>query len=271
MSPDSSRTLTFTLQGSSKDEGLVSARDFTTFLDGVIGALQAIERGVTRQRRSVLDYRITQLEIGSAIIAFEPIAETESNGLRETVTTRFAEGFAAVRDGIADRSSLEPGALRGFSKMLAPLKRSVRQITAAIDGVEIVVYAGGNGAGFQLQSPVEGASVGSYAGFLDALNVHRTEVFYLYPPVGPNRVACEFEDRLIDEVRNSLRRYVTVHGLIEYTRASAFPVRIVVDRIEANPDPGAGTRISELWGIAPNLTNGVDSVSFVRSIRDAED
>jgi hypothetical protein len=271
MSQDAPRTLLFTLKGPPEDEGLVRAGDFMTFLEGVIGALRAIERGATRQKRAMLEYRITQLEIGSATIGFEPVVEGDAETLPAFVVTRFAQAFAAVRDGVADRASFDAGAFEALNKMVAPLKRGVRSITAQIDGTEISLHAGTNGKGFRLDAPVEGASLGSYAGFLDALNVHRTEVFYLYPPVGPSRVPCEFNMSLIDEVRDSLRQYVTVHGLIEYTKQSAFPARIVVDRIEINPLSKEAVRISDLWGIAPNLAGGVDSVSFVRSLRDAEE
>jgi hypothetical protein len=136
--------------------------------------------------------------------------------------------------------------------------------------LEEVVLRSDDIAGLALESRAETFSTGSYSGFVDALNVHKEPVFYLYPTIGP-RVACQFDPQwLLDQVRGAIRRYTTVYGLLEYAEGSPFPDRLVVDRIEVNPPVSELPTLASLHGIAPQLAGGVDSVTYVRRLRDAE-
>lgn len=112
-------------------------------------------------------------------------------------------------------------------------------------------------------------SIGSVSGRVEALNIHKKRVFYVYPVSGPTRVACRFPKDMFDQVQAAIGRYVTVHGEIDYDDTGTFPALVAVDRIETHE--GERPRLRDLFGAVPNLTGGMESAAYIRAIRDAED
>lgn len=191
------------------------------------------------------------------------------NEVASRVVDEFLSGLEAARDGTLPFAGYDQELQTAFGYVLRPLGRKVREITVRSDTTEIALTRA-QVPGPLLKPQVESMSVGSMAGYIDAVNVHKAAVFYLYPTAGPIRVPCVFErDLLLDDVRNALKHYSLVYGSLEFHTGSAFPNRITVDRIEVIPDDAPPTTLRSLYGIAPELTQGLDSVSYVRRIRDA--
>jgi hypothetical protein len=268
MADDVWRRIVFRLDGSRKDNGLVLAQDFVTFLENALGVLRRLERRQTGEtRRTFVSYRIVDLEIGSALVELEAEApEAVDVGF---VFSRFAEAVVAYRDGNLASFDFDPRTAESFENMMAPLNRSVRAIHVGVGGLDIEVVAD-EGRSLRLTREVENATVGSISGFVDAVNVHSEPVFYLYPTVGP-RVKCKFDRGILNDVRASLKRYTTAFGLLGYVEGNPYPVDIIVERVEVNPPAENLPTLRSMWGIAPELTGGLDSVSFVRQMRDASE
>lgn len=111
-------------------------------------------------------------------------------------------------------------------------------------------------------------SVGSVSGRVEALNIRDKMVCYVYPVSGPVRIACCFAEDLLDQVTVAVGRYVTVHGAIDYDSTGTFPARVSVDRIEVHD--AERPRLKDLFGLTPDLTDGVESAAYIRAKRDAE-
>jgi len=267
--PESKIPISFKLEGSPRDQGLVRFSDFATFVEGTLATLRALEREATNAAQAQIEYRVTQLEISSAAFALEAIDDPTTRETEKIIAARLVEGLAAVRDGLVGIAAFDPSVRNGLSKMLSPLRRGVQSVSALI-GDTPVTLVGRAAAKIRLAEVFEeSAAVGSFSGSVDALNVHGDHFFYLYPPVGPTKIKCVFSPDLLDEVKSSIKRYVTIFGLIEYAEPSAFPVRIVVDRLVAHPPAVQLPSLSSLWGISPSA-GGPDEVIFVRHLRDAE-
>jgi hypothetical protein len=261
------RRLEFHLEGDLRDDGLVLAQDFVAFLSSVLGVLRRLE--AERGRKGATGYRIVDLDIGSATVALEP--ETADSREGTEVFSDFLEGVAAVRDRTIERQRFQPETRRAFLKMVEPLRQHhLRSISVRADGGDIELRTGSHAPVRILAGP-EVHSVGELTGFIDAINVHREPVFFLYPVIGPSRVRCNFDRGLLDRVRSSLKRHVSVFGLIEYPEGSPFASRITVERIEVHPEERDLTPIDSLRGILPDLTGGLDSVAYVRQVRDAQE
>lgn len=114
------------------------------------------------------------------------------------------------------------------------------------------------------------AAIGEETGFLDALNVHDELIFYLYPSGFSERVACYFTSELLDVVRPAVKHYVTVRGRMMYLPDSLFPSRVDVNALDIHAPPDKLPTLTSLIGAAPDLIGGLDSVTFVRRLRDAE-
>lgn len=260
--------LKFTLGGLPKDDGLVRVQEFLTFLDNTIQLLRRLER--KRAGRAGLSYRIVDLEIGSATVALDapPLSDAADP---ETIFDDFTAGFAGVLDGSIDRLGFDVETVDRFRSLVAPIRSDkLRSIELEHGDIDVVLTAQTISEPI-FSSEIESHAVGSVAGFVDALNVHRNQVFFLYPPVQPGRVTCSFDQPLLDTVRQSIKRYVTVTGLLEYTEGSAFPHRVTVESVEVHPPEDELPSLDSLFGIVPDLTGGVESVEYLRRLRAAAD
>lgn len=259
--------LSFRLEGSKADDGLVRVQDFVRFLEKSIEALRHLERAEIQANRLV--YRITSLTTGSAAVEIEASGLQVPEGLPRRVVSRFVESALAVQVGGLEFASLEPELQETLSELVAPLRRNLRRAQIVSDGA-VADLSREQLAGQLRPASIVAAAVGSVSGFIDAVNVHEDSVFYLYPTSGATRIACAFDrTQLLDTVRQALKRYTRVFGLQEFTLGSPFPQRIAVDRVEINPREDELPTLASLWGTAPRLTGGVDSVTYVRRQRDA--
>jgi len=261
--------IAFKLEGSSRDDGLVRFADFAAFIEGTLATLRAIERAETNQRHAKIEYRITQLEVSSAALAIEAVDTPQLRDTEHVVATRFAQGLAAVRDGLGEMAAFEPPVRDALARMLAPLRRGVRSITTNFGETEIAIVGRTDGLLTLVEFKEETAAVGSFSGSVDALNVHGDHFFYLYPAAGPTRIKCVFDAAMLGKVRDAVKRYTTVTGLIEYAEPSPFPQRIIVEDLESHPDPDTLPSMKSLWGKYPNLTRGLDAVAFIEQMRNA--
>ncbi len=262
-----STRLSFVLEGSKSDGGLVRASDFADWLDGVLLCLRRLEGAATSRVETV--YRIAGLSTGSAVLELEVASEADEHELATTITGDFLKGMEGLQAGRIASLPFDSDTKAAFAKLARPLRRQLRRVTVRSAGRQIAIRPD-DVVSVLYEPKIEAVSVGAHSGFVDAVNVHRDPLFYLYPTTGP-RIACQFDPQLLlESVRSAIKRYVTVYGLAEYAADDPYPSRIVIDRIEINPPEHELTTLAALFGSVPDLTGGVDSVTFVRRQRDAE-
>lgn len=267
MDPSSRRRLEFHLVGDPRDDGLVLAHDFVAFLGSALAVLRRLEADRGRKPNTV--YRIVDLELGSAAVALEAAAPDSFDAPQ--LLADFLEGVAAVRDKTVEQLPFPGETRRAFLKLMEPLRENhLHSVSVRADTVDVELRSDGSQL-FRILSGPDLHSVGELTGFIDAINVHREPVFFLYPVLGPTRVRCLFDRSLLEQVRSSLKRYVSVFGLIEYPEGSSFATRVTVDRIEEHPDERDLPSIESLFGSVPGLTGELDSVAYIRRYRDAEE
>lgn len=259
-------TVSFHLEGSRQDGGLVRMQDFVDWLDHVLVCLRRLER--SRQNPAETVYKITKLSASSAAVTLEAESETDRHTTARAVVTDFLKGAQAVEKGQVSRLPFDTETKAAFATLAAPLRRQLRRVTITSGSTKISLKPE-QAIAAPSQPKIESISVSSYSGFIDALNVHSDPIFYLYPTAGPNRIPCAFDTALLDDLRQAIKRYTTVYGAFEYGADSPFPERIVVDRVEINPPEDSLPTLSSLFGVAPALTRGLDSVAYVRQRRDA--
>jgi hypothetical protein len=99
------------------------------------------------------------------------------------------------------------------------------------------------------------------------VNLHNTHRFYIYPPVGPKQIECDFAPELRGRVKEGLDSYVRVFGKLRYKWLSPFPYAVNVTELEVYPPEDELPTIMNLKGIVPGLTGGLSSEEFVEKIR----
>lgn len=247
----------------------VDATDFVDFLAGSLTTLRKLEQSESPGTRPRIEYTLVDLKIGSATVAIRGEAPSTAPVRPESIAQAFAEGLVALEGGVLGLLGYEPDIQRSFERLVRPLKRGLRSVSVAVGEQRIELLAE-RFKDVALEPDLETASMGSFSGFIDAINVHTEPIFYLYPVVGPSRIRCVFDRTLLESVRDALKHYATVYGLIETYEGNPFPALIVVERVEINPPESELPTLGSLWGIAPDLTGGIESTAFVRQLRDAQ-
>lgn len=108
---------------------------------------------------------------------------------------------------------------------------------------------------------------GLVAGRLERVNLHNDRTFYVYPTVGPAKVACEFDEELRGDVTAAVDRYVTVTGELRKRSGSRYAHSIHATSIHVHPKTSDLPTLKDIAGIAPGATGDEKSEDFVRRIR----
>jgi hypothetical protein len=123
-----------------------------------------------------------------------------------------------------------------------------------------------------VETPREYVSQGSIRGRLAVLDSWKPEErsFHLQLPLAPDKhVKCTYRDSaLVSSLGAGFEGMVEITGLLSYKPDQPWPFAADIDRIRVLPrTPEINLR--DLVGLI-RLPEGLDSVSYVRSVRDAE-
>lgn len=257
-------TITVRLVGADEDGGDVRFDDFRQFCVDLSRCLREAEKQVAVSHERI-PYRVVSLSSSSAVMVLEALPPKGEHDHREQTLSFFKMTITCLQEGKQLDTPLPRDTLDTFRRLVHPLRHSTKQVW--IDGVQLT-------SEFEVSiEKIIGASVvsrGSVSGILERVNVHGTREFVLYPPVPKSRVRCVFEERMLDEIRASLKRHVTVFGTMHYRRGSALPDLVHVEKMVIHPPDDELPTLRSLKGLAPECTSSIDSVSFVRAIRDEE-
>jgi hypothetical protein len=259
-----------TLEGDTADRGHVRLTALADQLDSLRKALTyAEEHAAVGGIRTTIYYRIVKLHSSHATLEIEAVAEDPFADRTGAVILEFSTRLRQIQAGkvpddvsvaeLAAYGAFAPSPERHISTQKisfdAPTAKSTEPLVLTNDFEQQVT---------NLIGPEESAW-GTMTGFLETLNLHEHNAFHLYPRVGPKRVYCTFNREIRDDVKAAIDHYVEVSGLIRYRRRNNTAVSISnVHCVEVLDD--GGTRLSDLRGIAPNATAGMDTRDFVDTL-----
>lgn len=262
-------TIGYKLEGSPEDEGRVRLHELLNSLQKFYSCLKRLEIRPDSGRKANIYYRVVELNTGSAEILIEPVSSQPSFDPR-IILERMDTGLNAILEGKPLPSWMDYEVLDSFKELASPLKRHVRRIEIVRPRKRYFVTA-------EFEKRIEkiwGAEIiadGSATGFLDSVNVHGVNHFHIYPMVGHTKILCAFATEHLSHVKDGLKRYVTVYGKLHYKEHDNFPHRVDLESLEIPPADEDLPLLSSLRGIAPHATGDIDSVAFVRRLRDIDE
>lgn len=179
--------------------------------------------------------------------------------------TRFFDGI----DAIASRGEAPPefgrpvfDALREFASAIG---KGLRRAILSLAGREIVFDIAAKRRIEEVFGP-DTSSEGSLDGMLEGINVHgKSNVFALYPVVGPTRVTCKFDSDMLPGIRPALGKYVSIQGVLKYRWREKFPYEATASKLEIMDDNQPS--FLDILGLAPEATGGVPSEDFIKNVR----
>ena len=257
-------TITVRLVGADEDNGVVRFEDFREFCDNLGRCLRKSESVVSTQQPR-LHYRIRSLTGGSPCVTLEALPPTKGLDRRQETLALFRDTVVRLQHGQAVDTRLNRDAIESFRGLVSPLRHKTKE-----------VWVGQSRLTTQFEANIEhllGSSVpseGSVSGVLEQVNVHNKCEFVLYPPIPGHRIKCVFPDELFDQVRAAIKGNVTVSGTMDFYQDKPFPDRVQVKKMELHPPDDDLPTFGSLRGFAPNCSGSMESVEYVRSIRDEQ-
>jgi hypothetical protein len=251
------------LVGSDEDASLVQFGDFNAFCGKLTKCLRRSEAVVTHEAGR-LRFRIAGLHSSSAAMKLEPIRPKKGPDRRVEIVRLFKETVSHLQAGVPVDPRWTGEDLKEFRGLFTSLKNTKE---VWIEGVQVTAQYLANVDNI-LGSSI--SSKGSVSGFLEALNVHTSNRFVLYPPILDSRVICYFPESMFEQVRAAIKRNVTVTGLLFYQPDRPFPEKVQVEALEVHPPDSELPTLDQLRGVFGGCTGGKSAVEFVRGIRDKQ-
>lgn len=263
--------ITIEMKGMLADEGQVRAEDFIAQIEAFIEALKQTDRIVSRKEKPTAFYRIVDLsqhspsKVTFGIFPFDSV---------EDYSDELGNMFLRTLGNIGQEGEIPPDfdyeALEAYKEIAKKVDKSLSQLIVSSNGYRCDITPDYTSRIQLIQGPDEVAQ-GSLSGRIEAINFHSPPYrFTLYPIVGPARVRCNFPPKKKNDAISAIDKYVTVFGTMKYRHKSTYPYEIDVDYIESPPPTETLPNLSELKGIAPDLTQGLTSEEYVRKNRDLD-
>src|SRR4030067_3119339 len=213
------------LTGSPEDNGKVRLTDFREFLPEINDCLSKIDQLSSQGLRNTLYFRITDLEAGSASVTIEPVPFKPEINNSKIVLDKFTEDLVTIQEKKQLPKELDYELLQNYKGLTSTLKKYVSSIQIIRPNRTLQITK-------QLESNIESAlgeditSMGSIEGFLEVVNVHKQNHFFIYPTISTHSIKCVFPEEMLPAVGQALKRYVKVSGMLRYKRGMLFPYQV---------------------------------------------
>jgi len=245
----------------------IPASSFAVCFEQMFQILRDMDTAISEGNRPSLKWSISKVAMNSPLVLSVFGASTEDIDVGREVITAYSEGLRRLEEGT------ERVPQHFTIKTLEAAKKLVSVLSDGIQGVEFFTPYG-DLVKLTLQTAVTADKLmgkfyeeyATFEGTLEVLSVHGGYSFNLYDDVH-GRIPCTFKPELLDTVREMFSGRVLVAGQARYS-PSRRVVSLRVEHIRRLRSQNELPQFSDLESI--NLTGGVDSTEFVRSLRSAD-
>lgn len=252
--------------------GPVRASLFVTALGELLEALADIDGSIAPTADAAASWTIARLSMGSPVVV-ELTAQDERLADRSgRCATTLAEAVRSFGNGApALPSSLPPRALEHAAKLLGVLGGDISVMKLRANSEQwVTVTAESAREARRLLGRSSRTEYGTIEGRIETLSIRGRRAFFVWDVVSGHRVECglgsDSED-LLGEAHRAFGKRVAVSGRIRY-RGPNEPDSVAVDEIQVLREADDLPRVSSYPPI--DVTGGVDAVSYVRGLRDAD-
>lgn len=263
------QNITIQLEGSKDDSGHVRLNELIQQLEFVRSALRQTERLVTGKDEKFLYYKVIDLSHNSpvkVVLQATPIKRE----MKPQVATRTVSTFFRNLQWIQEKSKVpnrvDLPALESYRALGSMLDKNLSDIKITNSHRVFDINESFTEKVIDIIRPDE-IIEGSMSGMLEWLNIHNTNIFHIYPEVGPKKLNCYFPEELRQTVISAIDSHVRVYGELRYKKRDNYPYAINVNEIEMLPNDDELPTLSSLRGMAVNQT-GMNANGLVRWLRD---
>lgn len=262
------RKIIIEIQGARDDQGHVRLEDFTDKLESLRKALTYAEQHAAIDgRRRPIHYRLVNLHHSRATLEIEAVSDDPLNDRTGAVIYEFSTRLRQINSGkVPDDVQIEE--LEAYGHLAPASESHIEAVVIGFDapsalkpGEPVLMTREFEEKVAELIGPEE-IAWGTMTGYLDALNIHERNIFYLWPRFGPKRLHCTFTREIRDDVKKAIGHYVEASGRIHFRRRDNLAHRMTsVQSVDVLDNETPQVLLSELRGIAPDLLS--DTSRFV--------
>jgi hypothetical protein len=256
--------LTVTVHGPTSAGGSVDVGVYARFLADFLTTVRRVETRLRREGEEPVRFEIADMRASAPSLTIRAVAALPEQG------TRVVSGYIRALADLEERGSsppyLDKPTLQSFRKLARYVGDGLGDITIAGRDVRVNVTRRLESAVNRLLGMVL-RTRGSFSGRLEYINAHRGLRCRIYPRTGPSYVECRFSPELLSKIAAGLKQKVTVSGTLYYLGFQAFPYRIDAEEVVVHPPERELPTIWELWGLAPDVTEGERVEDYVRGLR----
>ena len=256
--------ITLIVDGSDARQGAIPADAFIGKLRAFMATLYGLDRAFTRHNKRQFDLEIVELSRNSpANVGMRPRADTNGYDPHPSIEWGFAQlerlragedVDAAVTqplmDNVIELARVREGRLPELGFLRAnyrthsiPLDATLGARAMAARALRVI------DAKTPWRASVSyGTVMGELRGVMDLDGEHQ---FYIVPPTGPKRIACNFPEDLRAQMNESLFKTIRASGYLHYDGQSPFPRRLDADTINGMRESVG--HFSDLRGIFKGL------------------
>ncbi len=261
-------TRTIYLRVGNRDE--VTLPDLVTSLTNFLHLLRDVDANVSNAKSGSLTWQVTVLQKSSpALVGVTPTPRLHMQDHSESVETRLIKGTQALAvrgerpEFFADSVLERIEKIARQSKRLGPSAIFVNENGSPAQEVSI------NETTYKNVKELTGTkyeAFGSIIGKLEAISVHKRNEFRVWDEATGKPVRCKFDDDLEDRVKELLRKYVAVSGVIS-SNSFGNPISVVAEDIEERKLDELPT-IEQMSGLVKDFTGGRSLRKYFEEIDD---
>lgn len=259
-----------TVDGDPRDQGHVRLSDFLKQLESVRKALRYTAALLQAGEQANVYYRIIDAKRESPLtVTLEAVAE-KSPDLPRMVVGKFFDSITEIKKHGKIPADFDYPTAEAYREIVTPQHQHVSALVIANSRRRIAID-------YQFEEKIDKAigpdefAEGSITGTLDTVKLHNVTAFEIFPTIGPKRVVCHFRPEIKEKVKQALERYVCVYGTLRYKHWDKFPHAIDAMDLDIYPPDDELPKLSELRGISPDLTGGLEAHEFLEKIRDGRE
>ena len=245
----------------------ISMDSFLKVMKEIPELLRELDCAVSRSRSGTLDWVVSELKTGSAVVEIESQVIRGHEDFAKQVAHYFTNGLSQISD-----EAVTPPLFFSTSSIRRVLR--ITRNLSAFDGHGLMVSSPDIERKALLTRDVEPIvqrllsvhhkDIGAVEGTLELVSF-RPRRFNVLDSVSRRVVKCSLPESLEVTVKENLGKTVEVAGVVSYN-AEAEPMSIEVEHLRSLETEKLPS-IEEIIGIAPDITGELSTEEFIRVIR----
>lgn len=262
--------LVLEIEGIDAEHGAFRLNAFLQQLTNLRALLIYFDRIVSRKFKPTTYYRVTRLSSSSpAQIELTGMPLKDVPNIANQINERFLSETALIRNKADISDDIDTLTLGAYKKFSIAAGRDFSRVRISFNNTRVDIDEQFNKNLTLILTP-QPPCIGSVKGKIEALNLHQTRIFRIYPITGPRSITCYFGTEVLQKVIRAMEENSTVrvHGMLVYKGNRPFPAEIKVRDIDIYPPDEKLPHLLDLCGVAPNATMGKSVKDFIGDLHD---